>query len=359
MQYGWSFYGSNLDSSTADLVSTGRLVGLHDHGRHPHLAARHSFTQGADWMRNRRIYEANGAIRANYLWSPNIMQSSEYFYKEAADVAKPMALRFGGFRGGGSAGLIGPIYKKESGEFLPLTGENRGATFEGDQSKLVSSWMDVPAVSDVSIMSTSEGIVSPANLFVERESTGELLEVQPTSTTQMGLSTLQGGVSQNSLSVSQYTLLGSDNDRYRFVLLPVHEGVYQVEDIQLIQPLQAEGLSKQHTGQRQILDLRSMKKATSVVGQEVVVYPNPATNHVRIVVNMRGDATSATLAPTAASVVITDERGGEMHRSTCNVVDALSIDTAAWTTGIYNVRVMTQQTNGQQCVKTQQFVVVR
>ncbi len=364
MQYGWNYYGQNVDHDRADLVSAGWMKSLHENGRYPHLAARHSYTQAKEWMRNRRIFEAVGATRSNFDWSPNIMQSSQYFYKEEADATQPMAIRYGGFRGGNNTALLGPIMRIESGEMIPMTGEDQGPNERADQRKLVSSWMEVPAVSDVSMLSMTQGTEQTASLYVERESTGELLEVEPSQTTQVGVvvPNAQNGASQPQ-SISRYTLLGSENERYRFVLLAQRGDVFQVEDIQLIQPDDAEAFSKQRLTRTaessKILDLRSMKKSATIMGQDVVVYPNPATNHVRIVVNIRANETPSKLAPTTASVVITDERGGEMHRSKCNVVDALTIDTATWTTGIYNVRVMTQQTNGQQCVKTQQFVVVR
>jgi len=41
--------------------------------------------------------------------------------------------------------------------------------------------------------------------------------------------------------------------------------------------------------------------------------------------------------------IITNERGGEIHRTTCNVVDALTIVTTMWPTRVYNMHVMTQQ----------------
>ncbi len=358
MQYGWNYYGQNVDHDRADLVTAGWMKNLKESGRFPHLAARHSYMQGKEWMRNRRIFEADGATRTNFNWAPNIVQSSQYFYKDAKDASQPKAIRYGGFRGSNNAALLGPIIRHETGEWIPMTGEDRGPNDNSDQHKLVSSWMDVPAVSDVSILSMSEGADPAANLYVERESTGELLEVIPSQTTQVGVvvPNAQNGASEI-LNVSQYTMLGSENERYRFVMIAERGDVYQVEDIQLIQPEEAEAFSKALPAKSQILDLRSMQKSTNVALNDIVVSPSPARDQVRIVVNIRAD-TDARNVPVATSCIITDERGAQMHRTMCNTVDALTVQVGTWPVGVYNVRVMSQLPNGSQSVTAKSFMVL-
>jgi len=362
MQYGWNYYGQNVDHDRADLVTAGWMKNLMENGRYPHLAARHSYMQGKEWMRNRRIFEATGATRTNFNMSPNIMQSSQYFYKEATNASQPMAIRYGGFRGGNNAALLGPIIRHETSEMIPMTGEDRGPNDQRDQAdqhKLVSSWMEVPAVSDVSLLSMSEGTDRTANLYVERESTGELLEVEPSQTTQVGVvvPNAQNGASEI-LNVSQYTMLGSENERYRFVLLAERGDVYQVEDIQLVQPDEAEAFSKTLPTKSQILDLRSMKKNSNVAVNDIVVSPSPARDQVRIVVNMRAGVDTRN-TPVETSCIITDERGAQMHRVKCNSVDALTVQVSTWPTGVYNVRVMSELPNGSQAVTAKSFMVLR
>lgn len=379
MQYGWNYYGQNVDHDNADLVAAGWMQKLYDHGHYPHLAARHSYKQAKEWMRGRRILEAVGATRTNFDVSPNIMQSSQYFYKEV-DFTRPMALRFGGFRGGENSAVLGPIMRQnadsEDGndtsntvsgavEMIPMTGEDTGPFEQQDQRdhpdhrKLVSRWMEVPTIADVNILSMTEGAQQTASLYVERESTGELLEVIPTQTSNITVQAPNqvNGVPQP-MSISLYTMLGSENERYRFVMIPLRGDVYQVEDIQLVQPTEVEALSKTQTAKSQILDLRSMRKSASVAVNDIVVSPSPARDHVRIVVNMRTD-TDARNSPVSTSCIITDERGAQVHRAMCNTVDALTVPVGTWPTGVYNVRVMSQLPNGSQTVTAKSFMVLR
>lgn len=349
MLYGFNFYGSTVDHDHADLVSSGLLEQIHGYGHFSHLAARYSVSAHRGYQRSRRVYNETGGVWANYVTAPLMRSSSEYFYKLATEEEPPQGLVYSGFRGAGCSATLGPILVQSSKEWIALGGEaDKKSTDANTQTlpdKFASPWMELPDVSDLTFSSSVYGKAQAGTLYIERESDGERLEVE-----------VMSSLRDKDVLRETYTFVGGADDRFRFVLEPAGKIMLGVKDVEIVMPegnrLEKSSKIIRYSG---LLDLNTMARTRSV-SNSIHIYPNPASESTSIVFDLRSKE-GLTADIQRASIIITDLHGLEMGRMACLAVDAVSVNTAVWPSGMYNVTVRTDE--GVPRIVTTRFTVIR
>lgn len=356
MVFGFSFYGTPVDTMHADLIAAGKLEQIHGDGRYPHLAARFSVSAHRGYQRNRRIFDQPGGTWANFVNAPFMTSSSEYFYKQTLEQEMPVALVHSGFRGGGSSATLGPILVHDSNEWITMHGQRTIA----DEPKFsqaiprmfVSDWFDCMIATDLTFTTNVRGDEAAAKLFIERESDGKTIEIR----------VLQTDRPQDA-EKRFYTVLGGEHSRYRFVLEPATEKTLGVMDVELMIPASAEAFRKspQTSHYGGVIDLAAMNH-TSLPGK-LNVYPNPTSDELSIVFDLRtmpevpSNSAIKTHLSEKATIEIYNAQGVEMCRTVCSAADAVHVSTAEWSIGIYTARIKTSGLAST--IRSFQFVVVR
>lgn len=337
MLYGWEFYGQTADHLTDDLIATGQLQQIHGYGWYPHLAARYSVSAHRGIQRNRRIYNEPGGVWLNYQHAPVMTTSSEYFYKPTQTQTQPKGIPYHGFRGPTAAALVGllrfPGLDKTVMLHADTTSFDRAEKPHAPR-RFLSPWFTVPQATDLQFTTTTSGKEAAATLSLERYSDGETVMVDALA--RRGTTTK---------AHQAYTVVGDQQERYRFVLEPLGDAVYAAKDIEIIMP-DDEGLRKpvsqiQYGG---LIDLRTMHTSTMPRGS-VQLYPNPASDYLGVaydatVSTVTGYGTSD-VAPASTTIQVTDERGRELYHCTAPAAGMLTVPTHDFASGVYHVVITT------------------
>ncbi|KAB2893335.1 MAG: T9SS type A sorting domain-containing protein [Candidatus Kapaibacterium sp.] len=337
MTLSWELYGTDTDYDHADLVADGSVRLLNHIGKYPHLASRYSMTgvNNRGWQRNRRIFNRTDGTWPAYVHAPSLVTSSEYFYKQGTQ-RTPQALRYVGFRGPEGSPLTGPIYLHNKEDWLAF----KPSKFDDQKAPLEYScdWLGLPDVGHITVSTKAAGEELEAELWVQRESDGEVINMNTMATNQNGETWRR-----------EFTLLSSPDERYRFFIEPNKQHTSPAEDIE-IRFAKRESKNK-GSANRTIIDLRKMKEFSATDEADLIVYPNPAQNMVTMVINNgRSDDRDAKVEVVISSII-----GATQARITCRNIDVLTVNVETWTVGTYLVLVNTS--NG--VVLTSSFSVVR
>jgi hypothetical protein len=337
MTFGFEeFYGQDKDHRHSELVSQGLLRNIQEQGLYPHLAARYSMMAHPGWQRNRRIFNATNGIWPNYQDAPSMVTSSKWFFKRQA-IDNGQGFVYAGVRGAQGDALIGPVYVESLQRWLPFSREaTADDRAKAETVQFATDWVAFSSIDDLMVMtkSWSEDTVV-AKAYVERRSDGQRLELQAMATNQ------DGKVYRDS-----YTLIVDPKEEYRFVLEASAGDLWPTHDVEITAST-PDGLAKgtRHT----LLDLRSMFQAPSTRNMEqgtwnqasVLAYPNPAEDHVRLVVSLESTKQGTRHSAPGTTLTVSTLDGSTVVSVPCRSLDVVTLDTSSWPAGTYTVTATT------------------
>jgi hypothetical protein len=186
---------------------------------------------------------------------------------------------------------------------------------QGRVQHLATEWTSLPSVVDVRLatraLSDDEAL---GTVQIERRSDGEKLDLSMVASNQNGAARSE-----------KLTLLASSEDQYRFVLTPTGTWMYEACDIGLEMP-DALSIRKELRSTR-LVDLRTMTGAVTDANNTLVVYPNPASSQITIVIS----------GVVAGTLTVSDALGKVVWSSSASASDIIALETDQWTQGLYTV----------------------
>ena len=317
MTFGWDFYGEDDDHTVTDLVSEGILHMLDDQGKYPHLAARYTTMAFPGWQRNRRIFNAPTGIWENFADAPPMHASSQYFFK--GERARPHGLVYAGLRSANGDALMGPLWVHSKGGLLGFKPVDDRTNQAQDSLTLATPWFTLETVDDLGILTRGyRDEKTVAEAWIERRSDGLRMTLNAFARNQ-----------DNAITKDRYTVLADPTDQYRLVLRGSADQAGVVHDIEITFD---DPTSFGREGSvRMILDLRTMNEVAAGEN-ELVIQPNPAMEHTRIVVAIHGKTRPARLRITSLDGAVVIDR-------MCMSLDVVSISTDHFPAGVYIVNV--------------------